>query len=355
MIQTSSRRRSRRPRAQSRLVGALLLAAALTAGNHVRVAFAQGEYSAGTVAQARELFNEGMTLRDKGDAQGALAKFRAAHALAETPITSLALGRAYATVGRLVEAQETLLSVARIPTRSAETARSALARKESVDLAEQLRPRIPTLAVKIAGATEEAAVTLDGIPMPNASVGTPRPVDPGSHKVVATSTRGGTADTVVDLKEGETREVELTLVLPAPTATRATAAPSSPAPAEAAALAPETHPSSGGRSPLVYVGIVAAGAGIAVGTVTGLMSLAKASSVNGACDGTTCPRNVDADLQSGRALGTVSTIAFVVAGTGLVAGVVGLLIGHREPLATGTTSLVRPWIGPSGAGLWGRF
>jgi hypothetical protein len=157
----------------------------------------------------------------------------------------------------------------------------------------------------------------------------------------------------VDLKEGEARDVELKLV---PTAGTAAVAPL-PAPAtELPAVPPETAHASGGWSPLVYVGLGTAAAGVLVGSVTGVMSLSKASSVSSACQGTVCPRSVDGDLQSGRTLGTVSTIAFIAAGAGVVAGVVGLLITPRQEAAgpAAAASLV-PWVGPGSAGLSGRF
>jgi hypothetical protein len=337
----------------------LVVLAALAAGVPARPAFAQAQYSAGDVAQARELFNQAMSQRDRGDAPGALEKFRAAHALAETPITGLELGRTYITLGKLVEARETLLSVGRIATQSAETGRSSAARKESADLAERLRPRIPSLTVRIAGvAADSVAVTIDGAAVPTEALIAPRLVNPGAHKVVATSTSGGSAETTVDLKEGETRDVELKLVLTSGTTPAVVVPPPTPATpaAEQPALTPETHAASGGWNPLVYAGFGTAVAGVAVGSVTGLLSLSKASSVKSACDGTLCPRSIDSDLQSGRTLGTVSTIAFVVGGAGLAAGVVGLLITpHKESPPAATTSSVTPWIGPGSAGLAGRF
>jgi hypothetical protein len=166
--------------------------------------------SAGDIAQARELLNEGLELRRKGDNAGALGKLRAAHALARTPITGIELARAYVAVGKLVDAREAYLSIARIPERSEETAKSRAARAESAQSAEQLRARIPSLTVKISGVPlETVAVTIDGAAVPSEALAAPRFVDPGSHSVFARSTTGGTAETTVELKEGETREIEL--------------------------------------------------------------------------------------------------------------------------------------------------
>ncbi len=93
----------------------------------------------------------GLELRAKGDAAAALEKLKAAYALVRTPITGIELGRTFMTLGSLVEARETFLSNARIPERPEETARSKAARKDSEELAEQLRTRIPSLASRSRG------------------------------------------------------------------------------------------------------------------------------------------------------------------------------------------------------------
>jgi hypothetical protein len=317
-------------------------------------------HSAVDVAQARELFNAAMDLREKGNATLALEKFRAAHALAVTPITGLELGRTYMALGKLVEARETFLSVARIAPEREETSRSTAARKASADFAEQLRPRIPSLVVHIIGVPEDSvAVTIDGASVPTAALVAPRLVDPGSHRVVAATTSGGNAETTIELKEGETRNVELKIVLTGGTPPPAVVAPPAAArtspPIQAPAESTQATPASTGLGPLAYGGFGVAAVGIVAGTVTGVMSLSRASAVKNACDGMVCPRSVDGDLSSGRALGTVSTISFAVAGAGAVAGVIGLLIRPHQEQAPTEQAWVVPWIGAGSAGLSGEF
>jgi hypothetical protein len=333
---------------RARLV--VLLASSLVLGT-AGTAHAQ-PHTASDVAQARELFNQAMTQRDQGDVPGALERFKAAHALVATPITGVELGRTYISVGKLVEAREVLLSIGRIPAQAAETARSSAARKEADTLAEQIRTRIPSLTVKITGVpVDSVAVTIDGAAVPTAALIAPRLVDPGPHQVVATSTTGGHAETTVDLKEGQSRDVELTIVLTGGTPPVPPVAPPPPGP-DQPPPASEAQGSSG-MSPLVYVGFGTGATGIAVGSITGLLSLSKASSVKNACDGLTCPRSVDGDLQSGRTLGTVSTIAFAVGAAGVVVGVVGLVLKPHKEAAPAAS--VNAWVGPGSMGLAGRF
>jgi hypothetical protein len=314
--------------------------------------------SAGDVAQARELFNQGLALRDKGDLAGAIEKLRAAHALASTPITGIELGRTYASSGKLVEAREAFLSVGRLPVSPQETAHSARARVDAAQLAEQVRPRIPSLLVKVTGVPlESVAVTLDGAAVPPEALTAPRLVNPGSHELVATSTSGGSAKTTVDVKEGEARTVELKIVFSAGTPTR-------PAPPAEPAAVPSVagSPDAGGAgqpsalpSVMAFGGFGLAGVGIVAGSVTGVMALSKGASVKNACDGLTCPRSVDGDLSSGRTLATVSTISFVAAGVGAALGVTGLLLRPHQESAPASTAWVTPWVGPGSAGVSGAL
>ena len=117
--------------------------------------------------------------------------------------------------GKLVEAREAFLSVGRIAVQPAETSRSVAARKESAELAEAVRPRIPSLVVHIVGVPEDSvAVTIDGAAVPTAALIAPRLVDPGSHRIVATTTSGGNAQTTVEpCARAKSRNVELKIVL----------------------------------------------------------------------------------------------------------------------------------------------
>jgi hypothetical protein len=354
----------------SRALASATLALALTGGalSTCPLAHAQ-QRSAADIAQARELFNEGTDLRDKGDIAGALEKLRAAHGLAATPITGLELGRTYVSAGKLVEAREVLLGVGRLPVAPQETARSAAARRNAAELAEQVRGRIPKLTVHITGAPLDAVtVTIDGAPVPSDALGAARLVNPGKHDVVAAPTSGERASASLELQESESRSVELHVTLappPSPPGGPASTPGSTNAPSAGghAGLAgadggmpneaPSTEQHTGGRV-LVYTGFGLAAAGVAVGAVTGFIAMGKASSVNDACQNTlNCPRSVDDDLQTGRTMGNVSTIAFAVAGVGAVVGVVALLTGHKNQAAPTAATWVAPWAAPGGMGLSG--
>lgn len=163
---------------------------------------------------------------------------------------------------------------------------------------------------------------------------------------------------MVDLDEGESRDVDLH-VTPVEQHETPAAAPRDTQAGTTGAGHPTTPkaPSAGNRA-LVYAGLGLAAAGIAAGAVTGIIAMAKASSVNDTCrNGLSCPRSVDGDLQTGRTMGNASTIAFVAAGAGAVAGVIGLLVEPKKGTASAASAAperwLSPWLAPGIAGLSG--
>ena len=141
---------------------------------------ALAQRSAADIESARQAYNEGIALRDKGDMKGALEKFRAAHALGNTPITGIELCKAHAAQGQPVEAREVCLGVGRIPPLAGETSRSQEARSEAARVAEDVKPRIANIKIVVTGAPpgREPSVTVDGAAIPVAALGQPRSVNP---------------------------------------------------------------------------------------------------------------------------------------------------------------------------------
>jgi hypothetical protein len=244
------------------------LAAALLLSALLLPVAAHAEPNAADLETARGLYVEGLQLRDAAKLDVSLARFKAAYALAPTPITGLELGRAHALVGDLAEAREVLLAVERMPVLPTESAKAASARVEARSLAEQLRTRLT--------ATKPAP------PPPREEPPPPR-VDPKP---------------------------------------------------------------SGDRGPLTpwfYVGLGTAGVGVLTGTITGVVALAKAGSLDSQCTDNQCPRSAEGDLSTSRTMGTVSTIAFVVAGAGVAVAVVSWLWRPDAATAVRTTPNALRW------------
>jgi hypothetical protein len=178
-------------------------------------AVARAAPSAADRESARVAFTAANKLRDAGDVRGALEKYKAAYALAPTPVTALEVGRAEKDLGQLVEAREVLLHVESMPASSAESPKARAARREAAALAAKIAQRIPKLVLSVVGPAGAAAITVDGATIPREALSVPRSLDPGIHVVLAVA-GGRTVQRSVELREGETREVSLDVTSLAP-------------------------------------------------------------------------------------------------------------------------------------------
>jgi hypothetical protein len=304
-----------------------------------------GPPSAADLESARELFKEGRELRQSGDLKRALDRFKAAHAYGQTPVTALELGRTHIQLGELVEGREVLLSVARMKVQPDETEKSAAARTEAADLAEEVKKRIPTVTVKLTGVASDSAAVLqvDGFAVPIVGLTGIRKVNPGKHVVVA---KAGTHEETrnIDLEESKTQDLSIDLTGTGTGTGTGAAAPVGPVVPEASGPK-ET-------SPVTWIGLGVGALGIGVGAVTGIIALGKASKVDKACTSTHCPPSAKNEVDSGRTVATISTIGFAVGGAGLVTAAVGyFLLSKPKASATG----VMPFVTASSVGLDGSF
>ncbi len=309
---------------------------------------AHADPTAEDLASARDLYRQGRALREKGDLPKALEKLRAAHALGQTPITGFELARTYVLVGRLVDAYEVSLGVARLPVASDETAKSDAARAEAAKLATALEPRLAKLVVSVKGvpAGDALTVTVDGEAVPAAALGEPRRADPGPHVAVLTFEAGREVRAQAVLKEGESREV----VLDATQVTRA------PAPQEVSVAPLDTNraaaPAAGHRSPLLLLtGVTVAGFGALFGASFGVAALKAKSSLDADCPGGRCGPDHHGELASAQIDANASTVSFVVAGVGVAAVILELAWRSK----TENHAQVVPELGPGWVGLHGAF
>jgi hypothetical protein len=324
----------------------------------VAMSFGATAYAEPTAADketARGLMATGRKDRTKGDLQGALKAFTAADAIMHVPTTALEVARSQAALGLLVEARDTALQVARSPAAPGEPAPFKAARDAASTLGDELAGRIPSLSVTVKNAPEGAttALSIDGVKIPLEATGEPRKLNPGHHVVTA---KAGSAEgkEEVDLAEQESKTIAITLAAGEGAAATSDAAPE---PAPAAAEEPS------GRSPLskalVLGGFGVAGVGVVVGTVTGILSLSKTGSIKGssACEGSVCNPSEDGDISSARTTATISTVAFVAAGVGAAAGVVGLLLHgpSASPQTEQPSAWIEPTVGLASLGVRGRF
>jgi hypothetical protein len=307
------------------LVRGALLAFLLTSS------IASAEPSAADKETARRLMAEGREKRAENDHKGALRSFLAADAIMHVPTTGLEVARTEATLGQLLEARDTALRVARTAPEPDEPPPFTRAREEAQKLSDELAKRISAITVQVTGAEPNApvSVSVDGAQIPPAAAGAPRTVNPGHHVVVASSGKKE-AKAEIDVAEAETKEVPLELKAPAPV------------------VRPEPHvktePSHVGK-PLMIGGFTAGALGLVVGSVAGIISLSKTSSIKGSCSGNVCPVSQVSNIDSAKSAATISNVGFGFAIVGAAVGVLGYFLWRGERASEPPASAnLGPWV-----------
>lgn len=311
---------------------------------------ALAQRSAQDIASARQLYGEGIELREKGDLKGALEKFKAAHALGNTPLTGLELCKTHQKLNQPVEAREACLSVGRIGPIPEESQRSKDARVEAVKIAEAEKPKASSIKVKVTGvpAGFTPTVAIDGVAIPAAALNEPRPVDPGPHTVTAKVGTGQETKSTLETKEGEAKELELAVQPPAPE--------DKPGPGPGPGPDPGTKPpppkSSSNASKIAFA---VGGIGATLGLLGGLIAMTKEGELEKNCTNKICGLDSHDTLDTANRWGTISTVSFIVAGIGLGAGVVLYLTQGASASKSGSPTTKPSTFGFTLRGLGGTF
>ncbi|MDI1483440.1 hypothetical protein [Polyangium sp. y55x31] len=245
---------------------------------------------------ARSLASKAADLFDAGRYADSIEQFRQAEALVHAPPHVLYVARAYDKLGKLVEAHKAydeILTDPLITNTSPAAFRDARTSAETEK--SSLLQRIPSVRLSITSPdTTRVQVTIDGKTIESALLADPILVNPGTHTIEATG-RGLVSDVKrVTTSEGDRLNVSLSLRWQGP----------------------------------LYPAIAAFGAGglgLGIGIVTGAIALSKVSELEERCPAKHC---LPADRpvgDSARALGTASTVGFVL-GTALVGAGVALAL-----------------------------
>jgi hypothetical protein len=178
--------------------------------------------------------------------------------------------------------------------------------------AAKLKPRLPIVTmVPPPDAAPGMRVRIDGVEIGEASFGVALPMDPGEHDLRLLPEGGPERRMTFTLREGEHTELPLRLEAAAPSAdteSQASAEPASDAPA-----------------PRRRWAMVAGGvglAGVAVGSLAGIITLSKKSTADDNCSDVTHTCNqvgVDAN-ESGKTFAVLSSVGFGVGVLGLATG-----------------------------------
>ena len=327
------------------LSASILLVAALASS------VARAEPGEADRASARSLASEGYDALEHKDYATAVDRFRHADALVHAPTIGVDLARALIGLGRYVEAYERYQLVIRegVPKGSPASWKKAI--EDAQSEVTTLEPRLGWVVIHVMGPLDPQ-VTIDGIDVPEAALGARRAADPGRRSVYASAPGFEPGTETVTLKEGE--EQVVTLVLKRSASPHA-AAPAPPPPGQPARPA---HPAS--RLP-TWIAFGVGGAGLVVGTVTGVLALGVHSDLADRCPSGTCTHvttaeahGLHSDLSRYHTFGTVSGIGFAVAIAGAATGAVLLVTGAASE-RTSQNARLWPVIGPRELGGAGRF
>ena len=345
----------RRPR-----LAAPLLALALLSFSGA--AFGQAD---GDKAAARQLAIQGVEALNSGRYAEALDLVTRAEHLLHAPTHMLMIGRAQIGLGQLVAARETLLKLGREELDSKAPPAFKRAQAEGKDELAAIEPRIASLKINVEGAGQKKyTVKMDDQPVSAVLVGVHRPVDPGKHEVVVYPVGQSPVKGAVELKDGEKKEIKLSIPEgPAtPAAPLGRADDPDAAPAGAGTPDKTKDASPGFFTPLRGVGLGAAFVGVG-GLAVGAVFMAKGGSLQSQADdaASACGKHCtlaqqktiigqDNDAASAKTIGVVGLIG---GGVALAAGVTLIIVGKPKPKPA--SAFVSPWFSGNAAGLRGEF
>lgn len=316
--------------------------------------------------RARALFKEGRALAQKGDWDGACAKFQASLDAEPGVGTQFNLADCLEHRGRTASARALFLEVAERARAAGQTDRERVARARAA----QLEGRIPSLVIEVAYPAREQEVRRDDVVLPVAAWGSALPIDPGASVVSATapgkeawSTRvdlpaSGALVTVLVPRLADSRAVPVVPAAPPPKAV-----PAETQAAPAATSGPEPAPPPPPKSNVIPIVLLAAAG---AGTVVGATSLVLYERSNDEAEAV-CPSSVSctpSDIRKhddltddARGMRTVGFIGFGVAGAALITAGVYALTGRTRENAAPPPVSASAFVGREGfsAGVAGRF
>ncbi len=336
----------------SRACAALILAGSLTIGSTASAADPTPE----DVSQARSLGEQGQVALDAKKFAEAERLFSAAAALYPVaPTLPLGAARAMAGQGKLIQARETYNKIVRDSDKvqggpAAFKAAVESARTES----EIIAPKIGSVTVVVEG-PKEAKVALDDGQIPAAAWGLPRPIDPGTHRLIATLAGYKPAEITFTVLDGAKVDQKLVLVKDDAGGAVVVGGAGNGGNGQAGGNA---DPGSGGSgasgSSRKTAGYVVGGigvVGIGIGALTGLVAISDKNKLEKSCTNGKCPSTQQSAVNSYNTMGTLSTLGFVVGGLALAGGIVLIVTAPKDPKA----AFVSPYLAPGEAGLTGRF
>lgn len=271
-------------------------------------------------ARAAELFEKGRALARDGHCGEAIPVLLDSVKAAEGVGALLNLGLCYEQTGRMVEGHRYFVRAEQLAVSRADP-RSA----EAHDRATALATRLSRVTVRVAGNAEpDLSLRLDGEPLAREHWNVAEYVGPGSHSVVASSSRRSPTTLTVVARAGESVELVVPVVATSPSTSTASANGGSTEPVSDQDRPPRTQRTLGWI--LGGVGTAA----ITLGGVFGVLSMVDHGSLVDRCATyPTCDASMRGELDDlngdARMKGNVATGAIIAGTVLLVSGVILVL------------------------------
>jgi hypothetical protein len=274
-------------------------------------------------AAAQALFEQGVRELEAGRFAQACPALAESQRLDPHPGTLFALAECEAKSGKIASAvghyQDYLGLLSRMSAEQLErhAERAATARAQ----VEALKSQVPTLSLVLpAAAPADLIVERDGMRLQGPALGAPLPIDPGEHVIVTRLASGAEMRVILSVAIGEAKTLELTLPEAPPAA-----APAAPPAGRELEPRRKVDPLRTWAWAIGGVGL----AGVAAGSVTGIIVLQKKATVTDHCVGNVCDDVGKEAGDTGKTLAAVSTVSFGI-GLTAVATSIALLIA-TEP------------------------
>jgi hypothetical protein len=282
---------------------------------------AYADPTAAEIAAARELFEEGLKLEDKGQWSEALERFRKVSAVKSTPQVRFHIALCLENMGKLVDALVEFQGAASAD--AGATNVTANAGKHVTDLKE----RIPRVIIKVPAGVEGTSVTIDGNAVTPSLVGTAIPLDPGAHKLSVSAPKRTTFNKDFDLKERD-KPITIDVALPEGSGDSGDDTP----PPKDDKPAPSGGGGGAGPLPWVFGGI-----GVAALAGGGVMFLLRQNTIKDLEDmcgpnHNSCPESARATFDKGKTYNTYGNILLGVGALSIATAVVLFVVApSSEP------------------------
>jgi hypothetical protein len=323
-----------------------------------RGARADGPGDEAARAQADAEFNEGKKLLDSGQTAAACARFARSQDLDPKLGRLLNLAFCHEQEGKTASAWNEYNAAAALAAQKSQPDRVDFAREHATAVAKRLS------FIHLDVPAGVWTVQVDGSGVTRDRWAMPLPLDPGTHRVVA-SAPGKRPESLSVNVPADPGVLEVGLAPLQDSAPRQAAPAGAPAasapqntPANAPVGAPEPEPvssgngSSGGEGhashlPAFLVGGVGV-AGLAVGVGAGVVAMSKKSDADAQCPAKQCNPAGHELISDARTAATISTVGF---GVGVAGAAVATWLFLRESSSDSKSAHLTPVLGPRTAGL----